>query len=83
MAFILLCRLEAVLQADAAVKDQVVRSAVLAVRAEVAKTHKLVRCRCFCIAQALFDFTAGEHLQRTRIQAGKEIFTGSNEWWHP
>ena len=39
--------LVAVLEADGAVKDEMLRGAVLAVHAEVTKAHKLIRSRGF------------------------------------
>ncbi len=49
------------------------RCAVLAVRAEVAQTHKLIGCRRLGALQTLFHLTAGEHLQRLGIQTGEKI----------
>ena len=63
----LFCRLEAVLQADGAVEYQMIGTAILAVGAEVAKTHELVGGRSLGGFQAGFHLAAGEDLQRIKI----------------
>ena len=72
----LLSGLEAVLQADGAVEDQVLRGGILAVRAEVAQAHELVGFRGFGASQRGLCLAVGEHLQRVGVQAGQKILSG-------
>ncbi len=74
---LLLAGLEAVLQADRTVEHQMVSSAVLAVGAEVTKTHELIGSGSLCILQAGLHLTALEDLQRVGVQAGNEVLAGS------
>jgi len=69
----LLSGLEAVLQADGAVEDQMRRGGILAVGAEVAQTHKLEGSRCLGIFQSPFYLTTSQNFQRIGVQAGDEI----------
>ena len=55
-------RLEAVLQADAAVEDQAVGVRVLAVQAEVTQTHKLEASRSLRAGQGGLDLAVFQHL---------------------
>ena len=48
-----------------------------AVGAEVTQAHKLVGTGGLCFFQAGFHLAAGKHFQRVRIQASKEILSGS------
>ena len=78
--------LVAVLEADGAVKDEMLRCAVLAVHAEVADAHELIR-RCGVCSAALalgivaagilhergLDLAAVQDGQRIGIQAVKEV----------
>ena len=72
----LLTGLEAVLQADGAVEYQMLGGGVLAVGGKVALTHELIALAGLSADQGGFHLTAGQNLQRIRIQAGQEILAG-------
>ena len=87
----LFSRLEAVLEQDAAVEDQMVCAAVAGVHAEIAYAHEL-EARCGLRRAALtlgivllclfdergFDLAAGQDRQGFRVQAVKEV--QSTQW---
>lgn len=58
---------KAILQTNAAVKDQVAGLAVLAVGAEITQSHELIGGGGLCILQAGFYLAAGEDFQRIGI----------------
>ena len=66
-------RLIAVLQADGAVEDRVLRRRVLAVRAEVAQAHELIGFRSLGRGERALDLAAREDLEGIRVQALKEV----------
>ena len=66
-------RLIAVLQADGAVEDRVLRRRVLAVRAEVAKAHELIGFRGLGRGECALDLAAREDLEGIGVQALKEV----------
>ena len=66
-------RLIAVLQADGAVEDRVLRCRVLVVRAEVAQAHELIGFRSLGRGERTLDLAARENLEGIRVQALKEV----------
>ena len=83
----LFSRLEAVLEQDAAVEDQMVCAAVAGVHAEIAYAHELearrgLRCAAFSFGVVFlclfdkrrFDLAAGQNRQGIRVQAVEEVF---------
>lgn len=71
-AFSMCLFLEAVLQADAPIKDQMAGSRVL-VQAEISLAQELEAGGRGGVGQAGFHLAASENLQRIRVQAGDEI----------
>ena len=82
----LFSRLEAVLEQDAAVEDQMVCAAVAGVHTEIAYAHELearrgLRCAAFTLGVVLlclfdergFDLAAGQDRQGVRVQAVEEV----------
>ena len=69
----LLCGLEAVLQADGTVEHQMVSGGVLGVGAEVAQTHELIGGGSLGVSERGLHLTAGENLQGMGVHAGQEV----------
>ena len=67
--------LEAVLERNSAVKDQVLRGRVLIVHGEVAEAQELERGRSLGAGEHPLDLAAGEHGQRVRVQALQIVLT--------